>query len=1132
VSRSCRQHIDSGRHSTQDRCCTPPRGRTPLSLSTPSADSAAADVRSVAAPTEVAAPRWRAARDHALLLSLYLLSALVREQPDSVLQQAVVWLPSGVAIAGLWLLGLRAAWIIALGSALLRWRLHLPFELVAAETVASVAEALVGALLLRRFKVEPAFARLRDVVLLFVISVLAPLASILCSWIGRWLHGQALSYPFHAGWDGWWRMNQLGVMVVVPLAGTWYVARGRKWRVRAVLEACCVGLLSLFGVATLFRFVSPGPLGIVLLYLVLPLALYAAVRFSARGGASTAALAGLAVAVGTSLNYGPFLSVQPEQRHAALQVFVLSLVTVPLVCGALIAEREHALASRLRSDAVRQAMQRFLPDAMYRLHADGRVLEVYAADGRSGPPAEATFAELLPRAVAAELPRLLRRALDGASTAALSYEVPIAGRRQTHEARFVRLADDEVLGLVHDVTERERSARAAQWESRVLMQLATGNPSSQVLRELVLGIEASSDGGLGSVLLLEGRRLRGASAPSLPAAYCAAIDGLEIGPGIGSCGSAAHSGRAVIVGDIASDSRWSAYAALAASHSLRACWSVPILDTGGHVLGTFAVYYREPREPTGPELALVERAAALAGIALERDRREGLLASIHRSANEGIFRCTPDLCIVHANEACVRMLGFESAADLQGAAPHSLYVLPDRRAEVLRRIAAEGGSASDELQLRRRDGSTFWARVNSVAVLDADGQIVAYDSAVSDIAARRKLEEELRQAQKMEAVGRLAGGIAHDFNNLLTAISGYTEALLEELPPATRGRHDAEQVLVATERAAGLTRQLLAFSRRQVLAPQLHDLSVVVDQLGQMLRRLIGEHIQLTIRHTQRGLYALVDRGQLEQVVLNLALNSRDAMPAGGDLTIVTEAFEPGADSQDEPLVDKDGAPRHGPHVRLSVSDTGHGMDAETQARAFDPFFTTKDTGKGTGLGLSTVYGIVRQSDGSIALRSTPGNGTTVSVYLPRRAAPAEAPQSEPGQATTVVHANRSGATILVAEDELSVREILIQTLAGAGFRVLQACDGEQALELASAAAGALDLVVTDMIMPRMGGRELAQRLRQSAPELPVLVVSGYAPETAYPRGDIETERHFLQKPFTREQLLQRVQAILARTRA
>ena len=371
--------------------------------------------------------------------------------------------------------------------------------------------------------------------------------------------------------------------------------------------------------------------------------------------------------------------------------------------------------------------------------------------------------------------------------------------------------------------------------------------------------------------------------------------------------------------------------------------------------------------------------------------------------------------------------------------------------------------------------------------------------------ALRAREEELRQAQKMEAMGRFAGGIAHDFNNLLTAIAGHTTFLERSLALDHPGRADALEIARVTERAASLTRQILAFSRRQVLQPEIIDLNDVIRNTEGMLRRMIGEDVELTCRLALDLAAVRADPGQMEQVLLNLAVNARDAMPRGGQLRIST--------------ANEDGPP---PRVCVEVSDTGVGMDPETQARVFDPFFTTKDRFKGTGLGLSTVYGIVQQSEGSIAVHSQKGRGTAFRILLPASTAMPRAMRLR-AEATP----ERGSETVLLAEDEATVRRLMRRILDENGYTVLEARDGAEALALARQHAGPIDLLVTDVVMPEMGGGELTERLKALHPEARVLYVSGYADEATEPHGVLGGGSSFLAKPFSFEALARKVREVL-----
>jgi PAS domain S-box-containing protein len=415
-----------------------------------------------------------------------------------------------------------------------------------------------------------------------------------------------------------------------------------------------------------------------------------------------------------------------------------------------------------------------------------------------------------------------------------------------------------------------------------------------------------------------------------------------------------------------------------------------------------------------------------------------------------------------------------------------------------------------------RTGARRWFQVIKVPLRSADGTPQVLGVA-TEITQRKELEGQLRQAQRMEAVGQLAGGIAHDFNNVLTAILGYTLLLLREptLPAALR--EDIQEIHQAAQRAATLTQQLLAFSRKQVLQPTVLDVGEVVDGMRTLLRRLIGEHIALVTMPPSESLLVKADRGQLEQVLVNLAVNARDAMPAGGTLTIETQHAE-----LDAGFVNAHPGSRTGAHVMLAVSDTGIGMDAETRGRVFEPFFTTKPVGKGSGLGLATVYGIVKQSGGYVAVSSTPARGSSFRVYLPTVEAGA------PGPTPMSVLAPRGGReTVLLVEDEAAVRALARRALQRFGYRVLEAADGQAALALARRLEDPIDLLLTDVVMPEMGGRELALHLARERPSTRVLYTSGYT-DTAVLQDEIrDAVVAFLPKPYTPEDLARKVRDVL-----
>jgi PAS domain S-box-containing protein len=405
----------------------------------------------------------------------------------------------------------------------------------------------------------------------------------------------------------------------------------------------------------------------------------------------------------------------------------------------------------------------------------------------------------------------------------------------------------------------------------------------------------------------------------------------------------------------------------------------------------------------------------------------------------------------------------------------------------------------------------------------------AYASLQTEVAQREQMQadlehrdEQLRQAQKMEAIGRLAGGVAHDFNNLLTAINSYAELLVRHLAGQERLQRYARGIEATAERAAGLTRQLLTFSRKQVLEPHSLDLNRLVADLDRMLRRVIGEDVELSTV-LQPELWAVhADQSQLEQVLMNLVVNARDALPRGGCVVIETANV-----ALDEGAAFRCGDLAPGEYVTLAVADDGTGMDAETLARAFDPFFTTKPPGQGTGLGLATVYGIVNQSGGHVWAHSEPGRGTTFRIYLPRDAGSGSAAGLRPSSPVPASRARPEGETLLLVEDDDGVRFPLREGLQSKGYTVLEAADGEEALTVAARHPGRLDLLITDVVMPRRNGRELAERLLAERPELRVLYMSGYTDDAVVRTGILTSSVAFLQKPFSVEALARRVRRVL-----
>ncbi|OGT99209.1 MAG: histidine kinase [Geobacteraceae bacterium GWB2_52_12] len=564
-----------------------------------------------------------------------------------------------------------------------------------------------------------------------------------------------------------------------------------------------------------------------------------------------------------------------------------------------------------------------------------------------------------------------------------------------------------VLSIVRDISERKRSERRESTKAGILEKLATDANLPELLTHIVQYVEQECENSICSVLLADEdcQHLYHGAAPSLPDNYNKAVNGLRIADGMGSCGTAAYLRQRVIVEDIETSPYWKGFAP-AREAGLRSCWSEPVISATGELLGTFAVYHREPSLPEKSEIQLIESAAHLASIAIDRFRN-----------------------------------------DLQ----------------------------------------------------------------------KKKLESQLYHVQRIEAVGQLAGGIAHDFNNLLTPVLVYAEMIQRKLPKDDPLADKAQGIINAACKARDLTQQLLCFGRKQLLTLQPLDLNEVIGSFHDILRRTIRENIAIYLQPAPGGVVVKADRGQIEQILLNLAVNAQHAISGNG--TIVMETGHV--------MLDNEYARLHpglhpGRYALLAFIDSGCGMDYETLSHIFEPFFTTKQVGQGTGLGLATVYGIVKQHEGYIAVSSRVGEGTVFSLYLPL--CDEQLAEQPTPVVPVVLGSHPSGdSTVLVVEDNEMVRTMTVELLKSAGYRVLSAELPSLALELALETTVTVDLLVTDVMMPEMNGRELYEQLHDSLPDLRVLYISGYANEVFVHKGMLEESVNFLQKPFTAERFLERV---------
>lgn len=680
------------------------------------------------------------------------------------------------------------------------------------------------------------------------------------------------------------------------------------------------------------------------------------------------------------------------------------------------------------------------------------------------------------------------------------------------------------FGIARDVTERKRAERREHHRAAVLERIARNDSLPEILEEIVALVEAESSDTLCSVLLLDrdGRNLRHGAAPRLPEFYIRAIDGVAIGPNVGSCGTCAFTGRRVIVEDIPSHPFWSAFRELADRARLRSCWSEPILSSTGRVLGTFAIYHDQPRSPTPIELETIGIAATLASIAIERMRSEESLREseerfrvIFEQAAIGVVQLDVRTNrFVRMNERYCRILG-RSEQELRECDIATVTHPDDRESStraLARLVSGEVREYSLEKRYLRPDGEIRWVNLN-VSAMWRPGEPPSLNIAVvEDITDRKKaeedrrrLEDQLRHAQKLESLGVMAGGIAHDFNNLLTGILGYCDLARRELPPGSTAGDLIEQAVRGARQAADLTKQMLAYSGKGTFVVEPVVLSNLIEDMARLLQISISKRCVLRFDFDPRLPAIEADSAQIRQIVMNLVINASEAI-GDRDGTIAVTAASHECDSAALVGVIADPPLQPGRYVVLEVADSGAGMTVETRARIFDPFFTTKFTGRG--LGLSAVLGIVRGHHGGIQCESEPGRGTTFRLFFP--AATREADRvAEPSRTTDLW---RGRGTVLVVDDEASIVQLARQMLKTMGFSVLTASDGRSALEVYRSAREPIDLVLLDRTMPLMDGDETLRELLLYDPDARVVMTSGYSEQSVAAIG--HKLAGFLQKPY------------------
>ncbi|HKS05077.1 MAG TPA: ATP-binding protein [Gemmatimonadaceae bacterium] len=673
----------------------------------------------------------------------------------------------------------------------------------------------------------------------------------------------------------------------------------------------------------------------------------------------------------------------------------------------------------------------------------------------------------------------------------------------------------------------------------VLEQLAGGASLGTLLDLLARHVEARGDGALCSILLLDAERnvVRHGAAPSLPAEYCRAIDGQPIGPVAGSCGTAAYRGERVIVTDIATDPLWEKYAAFTLPYGLRACWSSPILAPDRTVLGTFAVYYKETRAPTAPEIALIDEATHIAAVVIGTDRMrervdaEGRLRSlVYANVTDIIFclgvEADGAFRFLSVNPAFTRATGIPEG-DVVGRTvqqiipePSLSYVL-GRYREAIRTRAAVSWE-----EVTPYPSGTKYGEVTVAPLFDAAGVCTTLVGTVHDVTARtnaeserRELESQLRQSQRLQSLGTLAGGLAHDFNNILTAIRGYTGVALDELPTGSPGVDCLKEIDRASMRAADLVHRILTFSRHESSQRAEVDFASVVDEALTLVRASLPKKVVIETRFAADTPTILADATQLHQIVINLATNAGHAMRDGGTLTASIDHVTIDARMADA-MPDLD----ERVYARLRVTDTGVGMDRQTLERVFEPFFTTRPAGEGTGLGLAVVHGIVKAHKGAITVDSTPGAGTTFTVYLPAVIATQPSVQESPRRSAPI---GRALARLLVVDDDLPLLFLTRRVLKRRQYDVTTHHDAHGALEMFTSSPDSYDAVIADVTMPGMPGIDFARAVLALRPKIPMILVSGYAAPAVVKAAKEMGVRAVITKPYSADQYADLLEPLL-----
>ncbi len=1052
----------------------------------------------------------------------------------------LIWPPTGIAVAALYRWGYRCWPGVAVGAYLVNTANPVAGLIAIGNTLAPVVAVAV----LRRLGLQRRMRRRRDVGILAVAAAVGMLLSSTAGVAILSASGSLTANPWSA-WLTWWGGDTMGVVSVAPLLLSFdREARAeiaQRWP-EFVTWVIATGLTAWM----VFVFNGGSSLGWSLAFLPLPLVAWAAARFGPSGTGLALLLVSAIAAYGTAAGQGPFFRDQPQEDVIVLWAFMAISAVLGFFITGLCAERtEHELHLR--------AVLALETECVKLVSPQGTLLEVNPAglallgaksidEVRGRPVGDFLAAEDL-----AAFAALHGQALAGvASQGEFGITTP-SGDRRILEANCVpcRSAQGVLLGVLsiaRDVTERRQMEARSAVEREVLESMVVGEPLTDAINQLAQSYEKLFPDMRLSVLLLDadGQRLRHVASPRLPLAYSEAIDGGEMGSSAGSCGTAAFERRLVIATDIATDPLWRDYRDLALSHGLRACWSLPMYSSRNRVLGTLAAYYVEPRAPRPDELAALERAAHLASLAIERSLLwQSLQASKTRLGSlvshlPGMaYRCQNDAqwTMSYVSEGCEALTGYrrDELEDNRSIAYGDL-VHPQDRDELWSRCQASLQARKpchNEYRIIDRHGRERWVSEHAGGVYDDKGDLICIDGFVQDmtltraaVREREAIQRKMQESQKLESLGVLAGGIAHDFNNILTTVVANASMVSMDLPADSVARDYLAQIRIATARATELCRQMLAYSGKGRFVVQNVDLGRIIEDTLQMLRISIGSNVELRLDLAANLPPIAADATQLRQVIMNLVINGSEAIgeAAPGVVTLTTSVERVARDSSSQATT---AGTQAGDYVRLEISDTGSGMSGETQSRIFDPFFSTKFTGRG--LGLAAVLGIVRGHKGSITVESVVGQGSRFKLMFPVVDGPV-ADVVEPPRAMT---AWQGHGTVLVADDEETIRAIVGSMLSALGFDAVVVSDGQEALEVFGAAPHRFAVVLLDLRMRGLDGEQTLAGLRRLRPDVRVVLMSGFDEHDTMARFAGKGLASFLQKPFEVDALSSVLQEVL-----